>query len=64
LEKIEVTQTDAIKMQLESFADAIINNTRPLVPIDDGYRAMAVANKIIEQLALNANFAATNTIIA
>ena len=64
LETIEVTPSDAIKMQLESFASAIINNTRPLVPIDDGYNAMDVANKIIDQLSLNANFAAAHTIIA
>lgn len=64
LSKIEVAASDAVKMQLESFAAAIINNTRPLVPIDDGYNAMAVANKIIDQLRLNATFAATHTIIA
>lgn len=64
LETIEVTKTDAIKMQLESFASAIINNTRPLVPIDDGYNAMGVANKILDQLHLKANFAAAHTIIA
>ncbi|MEO5642706.1 MAG: Gfo/Idh/MocA family oxidoreductase [Bacteroidia bacterium] len=64
LSKIEVGASDAVKMQLESFAAAIINNTRPLVPIDDGYNAMAVANKIIDQLSLNATFAATHTIIA
>ncbi len=64
LSKIEVAASDAVKMQLESFAAAIINNTRPLVPIDDGYNAMAVANKILDQLRLNATFAATHTIIA
>ncbi|MDQ3109759.1 MAG: Gfo/Idh/MocA family oxidoreductase [Bacteroidota bacterium] len=64
LSKIEVAASDAVKMQLESFAAAIINNTRPLVPIDDGYNAMAVANKIIDQLSLNATFAAAHTIIA
>jgi predicted dehydrogenase len=64
LSKIEVTASDAVKMQLESFAAAIINNTRPLVPIDDGYNAMSVANKIIDQLRLNATFAAAHTIIA
>lgn len=64
LSKIEVAASDAVKMQLESFAAAIINNTRPLVPIDDGYNAMAVANKILDQLRLNATFAAAHTIIA
>jgi predicted dehydrogenase len=63
LTKIEVTPFDAVKLQLESFSEAIINNTRPLVSIDDGFNALPVVNKIIDQLRLNANFAAS-TIIA
>lgn len=63
LSKIEVATFDAVKWQLESFAEAIINNTRPLVPIDDGFNALPVVNKIIDQLRLNINFAAS-TIIA
>ena len=45
-------------MELESFAEAITANTRPMVSIDDGYKALDVAHKIIDQLRLNANFAA------
>ena len=63
LNNIEVAPFDAVRLQLESFSEAIINNTRPLVPIDDGFSALPVVNKIIDQLRLNTNFAAS-TIIA
>jgi predicted dehydrogenase len=63
-ENIRVENTNAIKMELESFANAILCNERPLVSIDDGFKAMDVADKIIDQLRLNANFAAGNTINA
>jgi len=63
-ESPEVHPVNAIKMELETFADAINNNTRPWVSIDDGYKALEVAHKIIDQLRLNANFAAGNAINA
>lgn len=55
-ENPNVDPVNAIKMELETFGDAIINNTRPIVPIEEGYSALEVAHKIIEQLNLNANF--------
>ncbi len=58
LQAPEVQPINAIQMELESFATAILNNSRPAVPIDDGYAALEVANKIVEQLEWNANFAA------
>ncbi len=42
--------TNAIKMELELFLDSIINDTRPIVSIEDGYRALNVAHQIIEQI--------------
>ncbi|TND08056.1 MAG: oxidoreductase domain-containing protein [Bacteroidetes bacterium] len=53
-----VEPVNAIKMELESFAEAIRNNRQPLVPIEDGYKALEVAHKIIDQLKMTANFAA------
>jgi predicted dehydrogenase len=58
LENPKVSPVNSIKMELESFREAIVNNTKPLVSIDDGLKALDVAHKIIEQLRLNANFAA------
>jgi predicted dehydrogenase len=63
-ESPNIEPANAIKMELEAFAAAINNNTRPPVNIDEGLKALDVAHKIIDQLRLNANFAAGNTINA
>lgn len=47
---------NAIKMELETFAESIKNNTTPLVSIDDGYKALDVAYRIIEKMKVNATF--------
>lgn len=57
-ENATVEPVNAIKMELETFADAILTNRTPLVSIEDGFKALDVAHKIIDQLKLNANFAA------
>jgi len=49
----EIPDTNAIKMELETFAAAIINNTTPIVTIDDGYKALEVAYKIIDKFHLS-----------
>jgi len=41
---------NAIKRELETFYDAIVNDTTPIVSIDDGYKALDVAYKIINKL--------------
>lgn len=51
-----ISPTNAIKMELETFADAIKNNTTPLVSADDGYKALDVAYKIIEKMKITSNF--------
>ena len=55
-ENPSISPTNAIKMELEAFADSIISNTTPLVSIDDGYKALDVAYKIIEKMKLTSNF--------
>lgn len=57
-ESPNVDPVNAIKMELETFGAAIENNTRPIVPIEEGFKALEVAHKIIEQLNLTANFTA------
>lgn len=49
-EKPTVKPNNAIKEELESFANSIQNNTTPLVSIHDGYKALDVAHKIVEKL--------------
>jgi predicted dehydrogenase len=50
MDKPEIPATNAIKMELESFASAIINNTVPSVTINDGYSALEVAYQVIERI--------------
>jgi len=56
-----ILPTNAIKMELEAFADSIISNTTPLVSIDDGYKALDVAYKIIEKMKVTASFSEDTT---
>jgi predicted dehydrogenase len=49
----KIEDTNAIKMELESFKDAIKNNTNTIVSEIDGYRAMEVAHQILEKIGRN-----------
>jgi len=51
IEKTEVRPVNAIKMELESFADAIVRNKEPLVTIGDGYEALDLAHKIMGKIS-------------
>lgn len=45
----EISNNNAILDELETFADAINNNTKPIVTLHDGTEALRVATMIIEQ---------------
>ena len=45
----EVSNNNAILDELETFADAIKNNTKPIVTLEDGTEALRVATMIVEQ---------------
>jgi len=45
-----VEDGNAIKMELQAFYDAIINNTNTPVSVIDGFRAMDVAHQILEKI--------------
>ncbi len=49
-EKPEIQAVNAIKMELETFYHAIVNDTTPVVSIIDGYNALNVAYQIIDKL--------------
>lgn len=49
-DKPEVQSSNAIKDELESFAQAIESNSNPLVSINDGYQALDIAYKIMEKM--------------
>lgn len=52
-DKPAVHPLNAIKTELETFHDAIVNDTTPPVTINDGYNALDVAHRIIEKLNMN-----------
>ena len=49
----EVLQASAIKLELESFVDAIINNKQTIVSEIDGLLAMEVAHQILDKINAN-----------
>ena len=46
----QIEPVNAIRMELEYFAESIRTGDRPRVSIDDGYRALEVAHRISEQI--------------
>ena len=48
-----IKESNAIKMELQSFINAIINNKATVVTEIDGYRAMEVAHLILEKINRN-----------
>ena len=49
----QVPEVNAIKLELEKFRDAIVNNTPTIVSEVDGYRAMDVAHQILQKIKNN-----------
>lgn len=54
-EKPEIKPLNAIKTELETLYESVVNNTEPPVTINDGYNSLDVAYKIIGQLKNAAN---------
>ncbi len=55
-EKPGVEASNAIKDELASFKDSILNNTTPPVTINDGYQALMIAHMILDRIgASNSN---------
>jgi predicted dehydrogenase len=46
----DVKEVNAIKLELEEFRDAIVNNTDTPVSVVDGFRAMDVAHQILDKI--------------
>lgn len=51
-EKPRIEDNNAIKDELTSFAESIVNNTSPAVTVEDGYKALDVAFKIANRLQI------------
>lgn len=54
-----VPEINAIRLELEKFRDAIVNNTSTVVSELDGYRAMDVAHQILQKIKSSNNSAFT-----
>lgn len=52
-ENPKVHPTNAIREELFTFHQAIINNQQPVVTIEDGYEALKVAHQILEEIEKN-----------
>ena len=50
MENAPVTPNNAIRMELEEFAKAILNDTPTWVTIEEGAKALHVANRVIEKI--------------
>mgnify|MGYP001627155005 FL=1 len=59
-DKPELEQINAIKEELRTFHEAIVNDTVPVVPLEDGFRALDVAQKILEKLKITGNLVLDN----
>ena len=46
----DIEPVNAIKEELSTFYQAIVNDTEPVVPIEDGYLALDIAQKIVAKL--------------
>ncbi|MBU0764674.1 MAG: Gfo/Idh/MocA family oxidoreductase [Bacteroidetes bacterium] len=51
----EVRSVNAIKEELISFHDSIVNGIPPAVSIEDGYAALDVAHRILEKMRITTN---------
>jgi predicted dehydrogenase len=51
-EKPTILPNNAIKDELTAFAEAILNDTTPPVTVEDGYKALEVAYKIVDKLKM------------
>lgn len=61
-DKPEIGEVNAIKEELRTFAEAIIEDKMPVVPIEDGYRALDVAQQILDKLKVSTNILIDNNI--
>lgn len=55
-----ITPTNAIQEELKCFRQSILNDTDPLVTMQDGYNALKVAHRIVERMHLGAGIMAQN----
>ncbi len=55
-DKPQLEETNAIKEELRTFGESIVNGTTPVVTLEDGYRALDVAHQILEKIHVSSSF--------
>lgn len=50
IESPDIVNVNALVEELNSFYDAVLNNSLPVVSIDDGYEALKLANEIMKKM--------------
>jgi predicted dehydrogenase len=50
---LSVPDNNALKQELTSFGEAVLRQTEPTVSLEDGHKALAVAEMIAEKIRLN-----------
>ena len=51
VEELKIDDIEPLRAELESFVDAVRNNTRPQVPVEDGLAAVEIASRIVQEVA-------------
>ena len=59
-DKPEINETNAIREELASFHQAILTDTVPVVSLEDGFRALEVAQQIMDKLKLSSSVLVDN----
>jgi predicted dehydrogenase len=59
-DKPELEAVNAIKEELRTFHEAIVLDKTPIVPLEDGFRALDVAQKILDKLKSSGNLVLDN----
>jgi predicted dehydrogenase len=59
-DKPDIAETNAIKEELSTFHDSIVNDTTPIVPIEDGKLALEVAQQIVDKLKSSGSLVVDN----
>jgi len=50
---LAVPDSNALKQELTSFGEAVLHQTKPTVSLEDGHKALAVAEMIAEKIKQN-----------
>lgn len=61
-DKPTIDEVNAIKEELFTFAEAINNDTTPIVSLEDGYHALEVAQKIMDRLSASTSQMLSNNL--